>query len=146
MSNLSRAERARLIRDLAKRRQDLGYKQAGLAELAGLARETITRIESGDRMPSDHTLERMARALGFPMPWESEGDDVPIWSVGAHYENGTTGFWTCISLTEVRAVHDDCAPSRIVTLWNPTVGEAVAAKAGDKRFRSMRRLSGRISP
>lgn len=50
---------------LARHRRRLTAK--ALAALAGLAVDTISRLESGANQPDDGTVERLAHALGFPV-------------------------------------------------------------------------------
>lgn len=49
-----------------RRREELGMKQATLAERAGLAERTVQRLESGRRV-DERTLVRVAAALGMPV-------------------------------------------------------------------------------
>ncbi len=41
--------------------------QVELAEMVGVHKITISRLERGDRQPSMRMLQRLARALGVPM-------------------------------------------------------------------------------
>ena len=50
---------------LARRRRR--FTKVQLAELAGVARETLTRVEQGDEVPSERMVERLSFALGFPV-------------------------------------------------------------------------------
>lgn len=50
---------------LARRRRRL--TKVELAERAGVARETLTRVENGDEVPSDRMVERLSFALQFPV-------------------------------------------------------------------------------
>jgi DNA-binding XRE family transcriptional regulator len=50
-------------RRLQRLRQDRKLTQEALASRAGVARNTITRIEMGIRRPSVDLLERLAKAL-----------------------------------------------------------------------------------
>ena len=52
---------------IAKRRTELGMSQEGLAELAGMSRVSIVRIENGEQIPRSHTAERLCRVLGITM-------------------------------------------------------------------------------
>lgn len=52
-----------LGRRIAKLREAIGLTQAQLAELVEVHQETISRIESGRRIPSLSTIERIARSL-----------------------------------------------------------------------------------
>jgi len=55
-------------------RRERGWTQQRLADKAGLQRETIVRLENGDRMPAGDTIFRLEAALG-PLP----GGLVPAW-------------------------------------------------------------------
>lgn len=64
-SALSVRKRPETFRDLRSR---AGLSQASLAELAGVSRTTIWRIESGrDRNQKTDTLQALARALGVSL-------------------------------------------------------------------------------
>jgi len=56
---------------LARKRRGLNGK--ALAERCGLSVVTISRVENGDN-PDDETIERLAKALGYPREF-FEGDD-----------------------------------------------------------------------
>jgi DNA-binding XRE family transcriptional regulator len=48
---------------LRLRRLELGLRQEDVAQIAGLARETIVRLEAGTAEPSWRTATKLARAL-----------------------------------------------------------------------------------
>jgi len=48
---------------LKRRRLERGWTQQALADRAGVARNTIARLETGNRRPSFQMLERLARAF-----------------------------------------------------------------------------------
>lgn len=48
---------------LKKMREERGWTQEFLAERVGVSRNTIARIEIGNRRPSLDLLERLAKAL-----------------------------------------------------------------------------------
>jgi transcriptional regulator with XRE-family HTH domain len=50
---------------LTRARLERGLTQAKLAEVAGMQRAAIARLESGDVNPTLSTLARLARALGM---------------------------------------------------------------------------------
>ena len=52
------------IRDLIRCREDLDLSQQGLAELTGIDRSDISRIENGNANPSLKTMKRIAKGLG----------------------------------------------------------------------------------
>jgi Zn-dependent peptidase ImmA (M78 family)/DNA-binding XRE family transcriptional regulator len=52
---------------LARKRRRLTAK--ALAEKAGLAVDTISRLENGSNSPDDATIEKFARVLNFPRPF-----------------------------------------------------------------------------
>ena len=52
---------------IAKRRTELGISQEGLAELAGLSRVSVVRIENGEQTPRSHTAEKLCKVLGITM-------------------------------------------------------------------------------
>lgn len=59
---------------LLARRTALGLSQAQVADIAGIAQQSVGRFESGDQIPLDRTKLALARALGttpgalFPWP------------------------------------------------------------------------------
>lgn len=53
---------------LCELRADRGYSQARLAELAGVDRKTINRIENGHFSPSLDTLTRLSVVLKCSLP------------------------------------------------------------------------------
>ena len=55
--------RVLIARDLIRSRRLLGLTQAELACRAGIAAETLSRIEQGHRAPSLSTIEKVTRAL-----------------------------------------------------------------------------------
>ena len=54
---------AAIAKDVADRRQELGYSQRELAELVGTTQSAIARLERGGRPPRIDTLLRIADAL-----------------------------------------------------------------------------------
>ncbi len=54
---------ARLGDTLKRRRLQRGWTQQALADRAGVARNTIARLETGNRRPSFTMLEHLARAF-----------------------------------------------------------------------------------
>ncbi len=60
-------------------RADLGLTQAQLAEKAGVKREYIARLESGDANPTVRSLWRIVRSLGRELKLEAANREaVPI--------------------------------------------------------------------
>lgn len=49
--------------ELKRRRKELGLTQAELAEKAGIAQNTISGYEAGERFPSRDNLGKLAEAL-----------------------------------------------------------------------------------
>ena len=54
----------RLARELARRRQSLGWTQLRLSEVSGIPQSEISRIERGRANPTLLTVSRLSRALG----------------------------------------------------------------------------------
>ena len=52
------------IRDLLACREELCLSQQGLADLTGIDRSDISRIENGNANPSLKTMKRIANGLG----------------------------------------------------------------------------------
>jgi len=59
--------RIRIGMEVARRRRDLGWTQAELAERMGSTQAVVSRLESGAGEPSLSLLERVARATGEPL-------------------------------------------------------------------------------
>ena len=57
-------EERRLGREIRRLRKERRFNQTELAERAGVAMMTISRIERGEHDPHVRTLARIARALG----------------------------------------------------------------------------------
>lgn len=55
--------RVSIARDLIRQRRAAGLSQEGLAKLAGVRQETISRIETARHTPSAGTLGKIERAL-----------------------------------------------------------------------------------
>jgi len=58
------AIRATMARTLLRKRIEAGLTQKQLAEKAGIAPETLCRIETGKHRAQTATLEKVAKALG----------------------------------------------------------------------------------
>ena len=52
------------IRDMLACREELSLSQQGLADLTGIDRSDISRIENGNANPSLKTMKRIASGLG----------------------------------------------------------------------------------
>lgn len=52
---------------IAKRRTELGLSQESLAELAGISRVSVVRIENGEQAPRSNTAEKLCKVLGMTM-------------------------------------------------------------------------------
>jgi len=63
--------RVRALRDLR------GYSQEKLAEMAGISKPYVTRIEQGNRTPHEDVLQRIAEALGCTLRYLQTGTDAP---------------------------------------------------------------------
>ena len=61
---------------LARKRRQLTAK--GLAEKAGLAVDTISRLENGSNDPDDTTIAKLVRVLNFPKPFFFDEDPQEI--------------------------------------------------------------------
>lgn len=60
---------------LRTERRARGLTQAELAERAGIALETVSRIEQGHTRPTIRTLDKIAGALGIPVRDLFSGED-----------------------------------------------------------------------
>ncbi|MFT7711240.1 helix-turn-helix domain-containing protein [Clavibacter tessellarius] len=82
-----------LAAELRHRREELGLTQAGVAEMAGVSREYVVRLESGKAGSEIGSMMRVVRALGcelsltvdpraadpgapspFDQPWEDDDE------------------------------------------------------------------------
>ena len=66
-------DRARLMRDLAARRQDAGLSQTEIAARMGTSQSAVARLEAGEADVRASTLERYAAALGTEITWKLRG-------------------------------------------------------------------------
>lgn len=57
---------------LREAREESGLTQQQLAELSGVRRETLSRIERGHHEAYWDTVCRLSRALGKPLEWFAE--------------------------------------------------------------------------
>ena len=55
------------IHDLIVCREELSLSQQGLADLTGIDRADISRIENGNANPSLRTLQRLAEGMGMKL-------------------------------------------------------------------------------
>ncbi len=68
-------ERRRLLRALAKRREELGLSQTQVAARMGTSQSSVARLESGEADARLSTIERFSAALGVRLNWSL--DDAP---------------------------------------------------------------------
>ena len=64
------AERGRLVRELAERRQASGLSQTEIAARMGTSQSAVARLESGTADVRASTLERYAAAVGGQITWK----------------------------------------------------------------------------
>jgi ribosome-binding protein aMBF1 (putative translation factor) len=64
------AERGRLLRELAERRQASGLSQTEIAARMGTSQSAVARLESGTADVRASTLERYAAAVGGQITWK----------------------------------------------------------------------------
>jgi len=57
--------RANIARSIIQRRLDMGLTQEALAEMVGIRKETLSRIESGKHRPQTATIEKIGRVLNI---------------------------------------------------------------------------------
>ena len=60
---------------LHRARRDLGLTQEEVAERAGLARNTVSRYELGNQVPSGRVLIRLAAIYDKPVEWFYDGEE-----------------------------------------------------------------------
>jgi transcriptional regulator with XRE-family HTH domain len=79
--DMPEGRRREIARRIAEAREDLGMTQSDLAHQIGSYHSTISRYETGERLPSARYLRGLALALARPIPylrasdWDEEGDD-----------------------------------------------------------------------
>lgn len=59
-----------IIVQLTKTREEKGLTQKELASLAGMAQQSVNRIEAGKHSPKIDTVEKIANALGYRLAIE----------------------------------------------------------------------------
>jgi ribosome-binding protein aMBF1 (putative translation factor) len=64
------ADRSRLVRELAERRQAAGLSQTEVAARMGTSQSAVARLESGNADVRASTLERYAAAVGGQIAWK----------------------------------------------------------------------------
>jgi ribosome-binding protein aMBF1 (putative translation factor) len=64
------ADRSRLVRELAERRQAAGLSQTEVAARMGTSQSAVARLESGTADVRASTLERYAAAVGGQITWK----------------------------------------------------------------------------
>jgi len=64
------ADRGRLVRELAERRQAAGLSQTEVAARMGTSQSAVARLESGTADMRASTLERYAAAVGGQITWK----------------------------------------------------------------------------
>ncbi|HLI37452.1 MAG TPA: helix-turn-helix transcriptional regulator [Streptosporangiaceae bacterium] len=67
------ADRGRLVRELAARRQAAGLSQTEVAARMGTSQSAVARLESGEADARASTLERYAAAIGSQITWTLQG-------------------------------------------------------------------------
>jgi len=63
-------DRAKLVRELAERRQAAGLSQTEIAARMGTSQSAVARLESGTADVRASTLERYAAAVGGQITWK----------------------------------------------------------------------------
>ncbi|MGD0607059.1 MAG: helix-turn-helix domain-containing protein [Streptosporangiaceae bacterium] len=63
-------DRAKLVRELAERRQAAGLSQTEVAARMGTSQSAVARLESGTADLRASTLERYAAAVGGQITWQ----------------------------------------------------------------------------
>jgi|ERR1035438_9674995 ribosome-binding protein aMBF1 (putative translation factor) len=63
-------DRAKLVRELAERRQAAGLSQTEIAARMGTSQSAVARLESGTADLRASTLERYAAAIGGQITWK----------------------------------------------------------------------------
>ena len=58
-----------LLRELAKKREELGLSQAEVAARIGTSQSALARLESGEGNPTLATVDRYASAMGKKIEW-----------------------------------------------------------------------------
>ena len=75
MAHPTNGDRKAIGRRPQRTREDRGVGTVETAKGAGIARQTLFRIESGNSAPSVVTLARLADALGVSMRWLANRSD-----------------------------------------------------------------------
>lgn len=81
---------------IAKFRKDARLTKTALSEAAGVARSTITRLESTGKRPQKVTAERLAKALKIPVDvLTGEANEKYKWQYAPSYEPEEEGQYLC---------------------------------------------------
>ena len=71
---MPKKRRAEIARRISEAREDLGLTQAELAHKIGSYHSTISRYETGERLPIPRYMRELARALDRPIPYLRASD------------------------------------------------------------------------
>ncbi len=116
---------ALIARSIQRERQKAGMSLTALAQSAGLAKSTLSQLESGQGNPSIETLWAIANVLGVPFShlFEQPANDLKLVRAGEGEQvpSDTADFETIVL--------DKCPPSRMRDLYRATVTKGVVRKA-----------------
>lgn len=70
-------QQRKLLRALAKRREELGLSQTEVAARMGTSQSTLARLEQGNANPTLATVARLAKALGQKIEWRLIDEGTP---------------------------------------------------------------------
>jgi len=73
-TDISEGRRREIGRRLFEAREDLALTQAQLANRVGCFHSTISRYETGERIPNERLLRRLAEVLDKPIPYLRASD------------------------------------------------------------------------
>ena len=76
---LSRAERVEYARKVKSLRQSAGMTQQELADAAGVSRQTVNTLESGDKAPHSDSILRVLRVFGIDAEEHRFSEQTELW-------------------------------------------------------------------
>lgn len=76
---LSRTERVEYARKVKSLRQSAGMTQQELADAAGVSRQTVNTLESGDKAPHSDSILRVLRVFGIDAEEHRFSEQTELW-------------------------------------------------------------------
>lgn len=76
---LTQSQRVALAQQVKVARVERGLTQAELAEAAGVSRQTVSNMETGQRAPQESALRKLMDVLGIELSEDVLSEDTRLW-------------------------------------------------------------------